>query len=41
MVTFPMIPGIEINISLLVFLGLMVGVVSGFVGVGGGLNLSG
>lgn len=36
MVTFPMIPGIEINISLLVFLGLMVGVVSGFVGVGGG-----
>jgi uncharacterized membrane protein YfcA len=35
-----MIPGIEINIFLLVFLGLAVGVVSGFVGVGGGFFMT-
>ena len=36
MTMFPVIPGIEVNMLLLVFLGLAVGVVSGFVGVGGG-----
>jgi hypothetical protein len=40
MITFPMIPGIEINIFLLVFLGLAVGIVSGFVGVGGGFLMT-
>ena len=40
MITFPMIPGIEINIFLLVFLGLAIGVVSGFVGVGGGFFMT-
>ena len=40
MTTFPMIPGVEINIFLLVFLGLAVGVVSGFVGVGGGFFMT-
>lgn len=40
MITFPMIPGVDINIFLLVFLGLAVGVVSGFVGVGGGFFMT-
>lgn len=40
MIIFPIIPGIEINIFLLAFLGLAVGVVSGFVGVGGGFLMT-
>ena len=40
MITFPMIPGIEINLFLLVLLGLALGVVSGFVGVGGGFLMT-
>jgi len=40
MITFPMMPGIEINIFLLVFLGFAIGVVSGFVGVGGGFLMT-
>lgn len=35
MIAFPVIPGIEINLFLVVFLSLAVGIVSGFVGVGG------
>ena len=40
MITFPMIPGIEINLFFLVFLGFVIGVVSGFVGVGGGFLMT-
>jgi len=40
MITFPMVPGVEINVFLLLFLGLAVGVVSGFTGVGGGFIMS-
>lgn len=40
MITFPMIPGIEVNLFLLIFLALAVGVVSGFVGVGGGFLMT-
>jgi len=40
MITFPMVPGVEMNIFLLVFLGFMVGIVSGFVGVGGGFLIT-
>ena len=40
MITFPMIPGAEINIFLLVFLGLAVGIISGFIGVGGGFLMT-
>jgi len=40
MITFPMMPGFEINIYLLAFLGFAVGVVSGFVGVGGGFLMT-
>ena len=40
MITFPVIPGVEINLFLLVFLGLAVGIVSGFVGVGGGFLMT-
>src|SRR3972149_8140727 len=36
MVTFSEIPGQEISISLLLFIGFTVGVVGGFIGVGGG-----
>jgi uncharacterized membrane protein YfcA len=35
-----MIPGVEINLFLLAFLGLVVGIVSGFVGVGGGFMMT-
>jgi len=35
MITFPMLPGIEVNIFLLVFIGLGAGILSGFAGVGG------
>lgn len=36
MIPLPMVSGLEINIFLLAFLGLTVGIVSGFIGVGGG-----
>jgi len=36
MITFPEIPGVEIPILLLVFMGFTVGIVGGFIGVGGG-----
>ena len=35
MITFPMIPGVEINVFLLIFIGLGAGILSGFAGVGG------
>lgn len=40
MITFPMVPGVEISLFLLVFLSIAVGVVSGFVGVGGGFLMT-
>ncbi|MBL7165785.1 MAG: sulfite exporter TauE/SafE family protein [Dehalococcoidales bacterium] len=40
MITFPMLPGIEINLYLLVFTGLGAGIVSGFAGVGGGFFMT-
>jgi uncharacterized membrane protein YfcA len=36
MISFPEIPGVEIPILLLVFMGFTVGIVGGFIGVGGG-----
>ena len=36
MISFPMIPEVEISLLLLIFLGFAVGVIKGFVGVGGG-----
>jgi len=36
MITFPTLPGVEINLFLLIFLGFAVGIVGGFIGVGGG-----
>jgi uncharacterized membrane protein YfcA len=35
MITFPMMPGIEVNLFLLILIGLGAGVLSGFTGVGG------
>ena len=35
MITFPTLPGVEINILLLLFVGLGAGILSGFTGVGG------
>ena len=35
MITFPILPGIDINIFLLIFIGLGAGILSGFAGVGG------
>jgi len=35
MITFPELPGIDINILLLIFIGLGAGILSGFAGVGG------
>ena len=40
MIMFLMISGVEINILFLAFLGLSVGVVSGFIGVGGGFLMT-
>jgi len=40
MISFPMIPGVEINLYLLVFAGLGAGIVSGFTGVGGGFLMT-
>ena len=40
MITFPMIPGVEINLFLIIFLSLAAGVISGFVGVGGGFIMT-
>ena len=40
MITFPMLPGIEINLYLLVFTGLGAGMISGFSGVGGGFIMT-
>jgi len=35
MITFPELPGVDINILLLVFVGFSAGILSGFAGVGG------
>ncbi|MBA7712830.1 hypothetical protein ES703_121820 [subsurface metagenome] len=35
MITFPMLPGVDINIFLLIFIGFGAGILSGFAGVGG------
>lgn len=40
MVTFPMLPGLEVNLYLLLLAGLGAGVVSGFSGVGGGFFMT-
>jgi len=40
MISLPLVSGLEINIFLLAFLGLSVGVVSGFIGVGGGFLIA-
>ena len=40
MIPLPMVSGLEINIFLLAFLGLAVGVVSGFTGTGGGFLIA-
>lgn len=40
MITLPITPGVEINVFLLVFIGLAVGILSGFVGVGGGFLMT-
>jgi len=40
MITFPMLPGIEINLYLLLFAGLGGGIISGFAGVGGGFLMT-
>jgi len=40
MIPLHMVSGLEINIFLLVFLGLAVGIVSGFIGVGGGFLIT-
>ena len=34
MITFPLIPGVDINVFLLIFVGLGAGILSGFTGVG-------
>jgi uncharacterized membrane protein YfcA len=36
----PIVPGVEINVLIVVFLGLAIGVISGFVGVGGGFIMT-
>ncbi len=36
MLTFPMLPGMDISIFMLAFIGFTVGIVGGFIGVGGG-----
>jgi uncharacterized membrane protein YfcA len=36
----PIVPGVEINVLIVVFLGLVIGVISGFVGVGGGFIMT-
>ena len=40
MITFSMLPGVDINLYLLTFVGLGVGIVSGFAGVGGGFFMT-
>lgn len=40
MIEFSMIPGVEINLYLIVFLSFAIGIVSGFVGVGGGFMMT-
>jgi uncharacterized membrane protein YfcA len=40
MIFLPMVSGLETNIFLLVFLGLAVGIASGFIGVGGGFLMT-
>jgi len=40
MISFPTIPGVEINLFLLLFLGFAIGVISGFVGVSGGFLMT-
>jgi uncharacterized membrane protein YfcA len=40
MITFPEIPGVEIPLLLLVFIGFTVGIVGGFIGVGGGFMVT-
>jgi uncharacterized membrane protein YfcA len=40
MITFPEIPGVEVPIFLLLFMGFTVGIVGGFMGVGGGFLIT-
>jgi uncharacterized membrane protein YfcA len=40
MITFPELPGVEIPIFLLLFMGFTVGIVGGFMGVGGGFLIT-
>jgi hypothetical protein len=40
MISFPEIPGVDIPIFLLVFIGFTVGIVGGFIGVGGGFMVT-
>jgi len=40
MITFPEMPGVDIPILLLVFIGFTVGIVGGFIGVGGGFMVT-
>lgn len=40
MITFPILPGIEINLFLLIFIGFTVGIVGAFIGVGGGYMIT-
>jgi len=40
MITFPMLEGIETNLLLLILLGFTIGIVSGFVGLGGGFLMT-
>jgi uncharacterized membrane protein YfcA len=40
MISFPMVPGLEIHVALLVFLSLAAGIIGGFVGVGGGFIMT-
>jgi uncharacterized protein len=39
-IIFPMVPGVEINLYLLVFLSFAIGIISGFTGVGGGFLMT-
>ncbi|MFC1873083.1 sulfite exporter TauE/SafE family protein, partial [Chloroflexota bacterium] len=38
--TIPIVPGVEINLLLLGAVGLVLGVISGFTGVGGGFMMT-
>ena len=40
MIVFPSLPGVEVNLFLLIFIGFTVGIVGGFIGVGGGYMIT-